>query len=78
MSSEYCPDQMDCQLRIRGHLDSHWADRFAGLDMTLEDNGDTLLTGTVADLVALIGLLRKVRDLGIPLHSVISCAGGKR
>lgn len=47
-----------------------WTDRFEGLILTLEDNGDTLLTGPVVDQVALYGLLKKVRDLGMPLLSV--------
>ncbi len=59
------------QLRIKGHLGRHWADWFEGLTITLEDNGDTLLTGPVVDQAALYGLLKKVRDLGMPLVSVI-------
>jgi hypothetical protein len=58
------------QIRIQGHLGSEWADWFGGLSVTLQDNGDTLLTGPVVDQTALYGLLRKVRDLGIPLISV--------
>ena len=58
------------EIRIKGHLDDRWADWFEGLTITLEDNGDTLLTGPVVDQSALHGLLRKVRDLGIPLLSV--------
>lgn len=58
------------QIRIRGHLDARWTDWFGGLAITLEDNGDTLLTGTVADQAALHGLLKRVRDLGTPLLSV--------
>jgi len=57
-------------IRIKGHLDARWATRFEGLTLTLEDNGDTLLTGPVTDQAALHGLLRKVRDLGMPLISV--------
>jgi hypothetical protein len=60
------------QIRIRGHLGSDWSDWFEGLTITLEENGDTLLTGPVADQAALHGLLRRVRDLGIPLLSVQS------
>jgi hypothetical protein len=59
------------QIRVKGHLGSQWKDWFGGLTVTLEDNGETLLTGPVVDQAALHGLLRKVRDLGIPLVSVI-------
>ena len=58
------------QIRIKGHLGDQWTDWFDGLAITLEDNGDTLLTGSVPDQAALHGLLRKVRDLGMPLVSV--------
>ena len=54
----------------RGHLGREWTDWFGGLTLTLEDNGETLLTGPVVDQAALHGLLRKVRDLGMPLISV--------
>jgi hypothetical protein len=59
------------EIRLKGHLDDRWADWFDGLSITLEDNGETLLTGLVVDQAALHGLLRKVRDLGLPLVSVI-------
>jgi hypothetical protein len=58
------------EIRIKGHLDNRWADWFEGMTITLEGNGETLLTGQVADQTALHGLLRKVRDLGMPLVSV--------
>jgi hypothetical protein len=58
------------EIRIKGHLDNRWADWFDGLTITLEDNGDTQLTGPVIDQAALHSLLRKVRDLGLPLVSV--------
>src|SRR6266581_6996190 len=58
------------QIRIMGHLGRQWTDWFGGLTLTLEDNGETLLTGPVVDQAALHGVLRKVRDLGMPLLSV--------
>lgn len=59
------------EIRIKGHLDDRWAERFEGLTLSREDGGDTLLTGPVVDQAALHGLLRAVRDLGMPLLSVI-------
>ena len=58
------------QIRIKGHLASQWSDWFEGLTITLEENGETLLTGPVVDQAALHGLLKRVRDLGMPLLSV--------
>ena len=65
------------EIRIKGHLDVRWADWFGGLTITLEDNGDTLLTGPVVDQAALHGLLRKVRDLGLPLLAVMRVDPGQ-
>jgi hypothetical protein len=62
------------EIRLKGHLDDRWADWFEGLTLKREDNGETLLTGPVVDQAALYGLLRKVRDLGMPLLSVIHVA----
>jgi hypothetical protein len=59
------------QIRIKGHLGPRWADWFGDVSITLEDNGETLLTGPVMDQAALHGLLRKIRDLGMPLISAI-------
>jgi hypothetical protein len=59
------------EIRLKGHLGRQWTDWFGGLTITLEDSGDTLLTGPVVDQAALFGLLRKVRDFGMPLVSVI-------
>ncbi len=75
MSNELDPktdagEPMIYQIRIKGHLGHQWTDWFGGLTITLEDNGDTLLAGPVIDQAALHGLLKKVRDLGMPLVSV--------
>ncbi len=58
------------EIRVAGHLPPHWADWFEGLSITLEEDGDTLLTGPAIDQAALYGLLKKVRDLGLSLVSV--------
>ena len=60
------------QIRIKGHLGHQWTDWFDGLTITLEEDGNTLLTGPVIDQAALHGMLKKVRDLGMPLLSVNS------
>jgi hypothetical protein len=65
------------QIRIKGQLDSKWTDWFEGLTITLEDNGDTFLIGPVVDQAALHGLLKKVRDLGMPLVSVSPVESGQ-
>ena len=73
MSNTLIPntEPMIYQIRIKGHLGPQWADWFEGLTITLEEDGDTLLTGPVIDQSALHGLLKKVRDLGMTLVSVI-------
>jgi hypothetical protein len=64
------------QIRIEGHLGPQWTNWFGGLTITLEEGGDTLLTGPVVDQAALHGLLKKVRDLGMPLISAIRVKPG--
>jgi len=72
-SDEKHNQQLYYEIRLKGHLDSQWTDWFEGLTITLEEDGTTLLTGTVVDQASLHGLLKKIRDLGIPLVSI--CPG---
>jgi hypothetical protein len=65
------------EIRLEGHLDDRWVNWFEGLTLTREDNGETLLSGPVVDQAALHGLLRKVRDLGMPLLSVTRVRSGQ-
>jgi hypothetical protein len=60
------------EIRLKGHLEARWVKWFDGVTITLEEGGETLLTGPVVDQTALHGLLKKVRDVGLPLLSVNS------
>jgi hypothetical protein len=57
------------EIHLKGHLEAHWSN-FEGMDITLEESGNTLITGPLIDQAAMHGLLKKVRDLGLPLVSV--------
>jgi hypothetical protein len=71
VNTETAPSQpIVYQIRVKGHLGCQWTEWFGGLTITLEEDGETRLTGPVVDQAALHGLLRKVRDLGLPLLSV--------
>ncbi len=65
------------EIRVCGHLNSRWAARFEGLTLSLEENGDTLISGQVIDQAALFGLLRNVRDAGMSLVSVNRVTAGR-
>ena len=60
------------EIRVKGQIDKHWSNWFEGLTITHTDQGETILTGLIADQAALHGLLAKVRDLGLSLLSVNS------
>jgi hypothetical protein len=78
INSEMNPGQpMVYQIRIKGHLGREWTDWFEGLAITALDNGETLLTGSVVDQAALYGLLKKVRDVAMPLISVVCVKAGQ-
>ena len=64
------PEPLIYQIRLKGQLGSEWAEWFGGLTIKLADNGETLLTGPVIDQAALYGVLKRIRDLGLPLISV--------
>ncbi|MFN2136954.1 MAG: hypothetical protein ACK2UK_13425 [Candidatus Promineifilaceae bacterium] len=63
------------EIRIKGFLGDEWAEWFEGMTVTRTVDGETLLSGSVVDQAALYGLLRKVRDLGLPLISVVAVDG---
>jgi hypothetical protein len=60
------------EIRVKGQIDTQWSDWFAGFTITHTEQGETVLTGTVADESALYGLIAKLRDLGLSLVSVVS------
>lgn len=71
-----CSDQPAIyQIKLKGQLDAQWTGWFGDLTVAMTEDGDTLLSGPVADQAALHGLLRKVRDIGIPLVSVNELKG---
>ncbi|MCA9967554.1 MAG: hypothetical protein KC423_25065 [Anaerolineales bacterium] len=72
------PETAYYQIRLKGHLDGQWGCWFDGLTVELAENGQTVLSGPVADQAALYGLLRKARDLGLPLLSVCCLDDGTR
>ncbi len=76
-TGDYTPDPSQSaiyQIRVKGYLGPHWTDWFGDFILTREENGDTLLTGPMVDQAALHGLLRQVRDLGLPLLAVTQVA----
>ena len=65
------PEAGDYEIRLTGHLDAHWAAWFDGLTVRQDSEGTTVISGPIADQAALHGVLQRVRDLGLPLVSVI-------
>ena len=64
------------QIRIKGHLIPQWTHWFEGLTINLQEDGNTLLNGPLPDQSALYGILKKIRDLGMPLLSLHSIPPG--
>ena len=69
------PETGDYEIRLTGHLDAHWADWFDGLAVSGEPDGTTVISGRIADQAALHGVIQRVRDLGLPLVSVMRVEG---
>ena len=72
-----CRDVQRYQIRLQGHFNSRWAERFDGLAFALESDGTTTLTGSLADQAALHGLLARIRDLGVPIVSIRRLSPGE-
>jgi len=68
MSDEKYPTMYE--IRVQGHLSLVWRDSFEGLTITLEEDGNTYLTGAIVDQAALHGVIKRIRDLGMPLIEV--------
>jgi len=76
-SSPIIPPRVEYyEIRVRGHLDSQWSAWFDGLMVTPLENGETLLSGPILDQAALHGILIKVRNLSLPLLSVVRVEPG--
>jgi hypothetical protein len=74
------PDRSEAgryEVRLAGHLDAHWTAWFDGLTVNRGSDGTTVISGLISDQAALHGLLQRVRDLGLPIVSVIRIDGGQ-
>jgi hypothetical protein len=66
-------DRIFCQIRVKGHLSSQWADWFGGLEVENQPDSEAMLSGTLPDQAALYGILNRMRDLGLELVA-LNCA----
>jgi len=66
------------QIKVNGRLDEHWSEWLAGLAITYDGHGNTLLTGSIPDQAALYGVLLKIRDLGLRLISLNQSDSGEK
>ena len=57
------------KIKIKGHLDKIWKDRFEGMDMIYEGD-NTILSGFVKDEAFMHGILNLIRDLNLKLISI--------
>ena len=77
MATSRHDDPLRYDIRVRGHLDPRWGAWFDGLSLTRHGDGTTVLHGPVADQSALHGVLQRLRDLGVPLVSVLAAPPGE-
>ncbi len=75
---DHPPEPETYEIRVRGHLDPRWATRLGVPDLTIDEDGTTVLAGIAADQAALHGLLQRIRDLGMTLVSVTRIATDHR
>jgi hypothetical protein len=59
------------EIRVKGHLAPSWSEFFGILELTHTSSGETILCCPIADQSELHGILAKIRDLNLPLISVI-------
>ncbi len=65
-----------CEIKVKGHLDKQWSEWMGGMNISYDDEGNTLLSGHIPDQAALHGILGQIRDMGMVLLSIISKAEG--
>jgi hypothetical protein len=58
-------------IRVKGQMGPEWSEWFGGMTITSDETNETLLSGQVVDQAALYGILNKIRDLGLPLLSLL-------
>jgi len=68
---------IEVEIRVRGHVDEDWSNRFGGLDIELTADGNTVVSGPVRDQSELRGLLSWLADLGLELVSVTTGPASK-
>ncbi len=66
------------EIRVKGYLDEHWTEWFAGLEIANLEHGEAVLSGEIVDQAALHGVLAKVRDLNLALVAVSSVGPQRR
>ena len=58
------------EIHVKGHLNSQWSEWLGGMQVTLLENGEMILTGAIEDQAALMGILNKLNRLNLPIISV--------